>query len=136
MSDTYTAACECGAVQFRSERPPVVQFVCHCSDCREALGRPFAQTAFFEVDHVTISGDVVAMEFTVESGKWTSRERCPQCTSVIFDRAEGFPTLVGVMAERLAAPYAFEPACHVWTKSKASGVVIPDGMKCYEENFG
>jgi len=58
MSEPVKARCKCGAVQFDSSSPPLIQFVCHCKDCQIATGLPFAGIVFFKRKHVEISGDL------------------------------------------------------------------------------
>jgi hypothetical protein len=53
----------------------------------------------------------------------------------MFDRSDGFPALIGVMAARISVPFVFEPQCHAWTKSRQSYVTIPDDARQYAENF-
>ena len=135
MNNQLSASCQCGAVQFQSSTNPILQLVCHCNDCREATGSPFAKTVFFKSKHCESSGPLSVREFKAESGKRTTRESCASCGSVMFDRSEGFPSLVGVMAERINAPFVFEPVCHVWTRSKQPQIDIPDNVRQYPENI-
>ena len=135
MADGFQARCECGAVLFESPKPPLMQLVCHCTDCQDALSAAHANAAFFGIDGAVVTGDLAAREFTAASGNRTTREACARCGSVMFDRSEGFPTLIGVMAERLASPFEFEPSCHVWTRSKRPGISIPDSLPSYSENI-
>jgi len=130
-----TARCGCGAVRFTSEAGPVAQVVCHCTDCQEATGAACARIAFFKQKASRVTGDVTVRGFTAGSGKRTARESCTRCGTLMFDRSDGFPALVGVMAERLDAPFRFEPACHVWTRSKRPDVVISDGLPQHAENL-
>lgn len=135
MNSQITASCQCGAVQFQSAAHPIMQLFCHCKDCQESTGSPFAKTAFFKSRHCEISGSLSVREFKAESGNRTTRESCASCGSVMFDRSEGFPSLIGVMAERISAPFVFEPGCHVWTRSKQPHVEIPDNARPYPENI-
>lgn len=136
MTDEITATCECGEVCFTSNERPVVQLVCHCSDCRQATGRAFAEIVFFISEHVEISGSLSVDTFRADSGSETTRESCTVCGSLMFDRSQGFPTLVGVMAERMDEPFEFEAGAHVWTKSKRADVEIPKDALHFAGNFG
>ena len=135
MNSPIIANCSCGAVQFESERPPVLKLFCHCKDCQESTGAPFARTAFYKAKHSEIYGPLTVRAFKAQSGNRTTRESCANCGSLMFDRSQGFPALIGVMAERISVPFVFEPACHVWTKSKQSHVTIPDDARQYAENL-
>ena len=133
MSDTYSARCRCGGVQFTCSSPPVVQLVCHCTDCRDVARTPFSNFVFFRVRDAQVSGETVKREFSADSGSTTVRENCPQCGDMMFDRTSGFPKIIGVVAERLAPPFAFAPTHHVWTASKLPEVELPAGVQAYPQ---
>jgi hypothetical protein len=135
MNSPITANCRCAAVQFKSQRPPILQVFCHCKNCQESTGSPFVRIAFFEAKHSEVAGSLVGRAFKAESGNGTTRESCANCGSLMFDRSDGFPALIGVMAARISEPFVFEPACHVWTKSRQPYVTIPDDARQYAENF-
>ena len=134
MNSRVTASCRCGAVRFKSQNPPILQLFCHCKDCQESTGDPFAKTAFFKATQYAVSGFVTVRAFKVESGNRTTRESCTSCGSLMFDRSDGFPTLIGKVADRISAPFVSEPTCHVWTRTKQPGVTIPDNARQYTEN--
>ena len=135
MNTDTTASCTCGSVRFRSEARPVAQFFCHCADCRQATGGKFARVAFFRTGRSEISGRTTQAEFTARSGSRTTRESCAACGSLLFDRSEGFPMLIGVMAERIAAPFVFEPLCHVWAAGVDPSDLPDTELPRYDEGF-
>lgn len=135
MTSKITGFCRCGAVQFQSVSHPILQLFCHCKDCQESTGSPYAKIAFFKSKQSEISGRLSVCTFTAESGNKTSRESCANCGSLMFDKSEGFPSLVGIMAERIVAPFIFEPLCHVWTRSKQPQIEIPIDIRQYVENI-
>jgi hypothetical protein len=134
MNSQITANCRCGAVQFRSQSSPVLQLFCHCKNCQESAGSPFVRIAFFKAKQSEVCGPLAVRAFEAESGNRTTREWCANCGSLMFDRSEGFPALIGVVAKRISVPFVFEPTCHVWTKSKQSYVTIPGDARQYTEN--
>lgn len=131
MTQSWAAHCSCGALRVQLASPPVLQLVCHCTDCRAVAGTPFSQFVFFRARDAQVSGEVVRREFVADSGHATVRECCTQCGDMLVDRTAGFPKVIGVVAERLDAPFTFEPQHHVWTDSKLPGVEIPAGVKAY-----
>jgi hypothetical protein len=128
MNSPITAQCRCGAVRFTSQRPPILQRYCHCTNCQESTGRPFARTALFKAQHSAVSGPLA-----VRAYNRTTWESCADCGSLMFDRSAGFPALIGVVAERISAPFVFEPAGHDWTSSTQSNVTILDDARRYAE---
>lgn len=132
MTDTSTtAACRCGTIRVRCGSAPVLQLVCHCSDCRAAAGTPFTNFVFFRARDTEVTGTPRRVAFTAASGHATVRELCPACGEMVLDRTDGFPKVVGVVAERLAAPFIFTPQHHVWAASRLPGVALPTDLPVY-----
>ena len=128
-------SCKCGNVEIIIRGKPVVELCCHCEDCRASTGKPFTNLAFFKLEHLAIAGRVSAKEFVADSGNKTRRESCKSCGVMLFDKSDGFPTLVGLMVDNIDYPFEFTPSCHVWTSSKLPAVNIPTGIKCYEKGI-
>jgi len=129
------AKCSCGQVGFKSTANPIIQLCCHCSDCRDALGREYATIAFFKESSTEVFGYLEEKVYTAASGNRTVRVVCSGCGTVMFDKSEGFPKLIGVMAQQINAPFEAEPACHVWVKNKLPGVSISAEMKQYQQGI-
>jgi len=131
MTLTWTARCRCGGLSMNCSSPPVLQLVCHCTDCREVSGAAFSNFVFFRSRDAQLSGEAVRREFVADSGHATVRECCAGCGDMLVDRTAGFPKVVGVVAERLDPPFAFTPNHHVWTDSRLPQVEIPAGVTAY-----
>ena len=131
MSETWSARCGCGAFTAKMSSPPVLQLVCHCTDCRAVASTPFSNFVFFRARDTETSGEAAKREFVADSGHATVRECCAQCGDMLIDRTAGFPKVVGVVAERIEGPFTFTPMHHVWTESKLPEVEIPAGVKAY-----
>lgn len=133
--DVIRASCNCGIVTFESSENPIIQLCCHCSDCRAATNTPFSEIAFFKVKSAKVEGEISSMEFISHSKSNTKREYCSVCSTIMFDRSSGFPSLVGVFINRLQSPFSPHIDSHVWVKSKSVSVDIPLGVKVYEEGI-
>jgi len=131
LDTPFTATCSCGAFGFRSPVRPVLQLVCHCTDCRDAAGTPSTSLVFFKAESSEVSGATRTRHYTADTGNATTRDLCAACGEMLFDRTAGFPHLLGVVAERMQPPFAFEPRFHVWTQSKLPGVEVPAGVKAF-----
>ena len=131
MSQTWSARCRCGALRAQLASPPVLQLVCHCTDCRAVAGTPFSSFVFFRARDAAVTGEAVRREFVADSGHATVRECCAQCGDMVVDRTAGFPKVIGIVAERIEPPFAFVPNHHVWTDSKLPQVQIPPGAAAY-----
>lgn len=126
------ASCQCGQLKFEAESDPVLELVCHCRDCQDALQIDFANIAFFKMGESQVEGELAEKIYLAESGNETCRQYCVECDTVMFDRSEGFPNMLGVMVSQLQPPYVSRPTCHVFVRDKKIGVAIPDGVKQYE----
>ena len=126
----------CGAFRFESASPPILQLVCHCSQCREVSGRPFSNFSFFKVRDTQTSGAHRTVAFTAESGARTVREVCEACGDMLIDRTEGFPKVVGVVHEALDPALPFKPLHHVWADSRLADTVLPSDVTVYPKGAG
>ncbi len=131
----YLAQCLCGDIQFKSNTKPVIELSCHCNDCRNATGRDFSNLVFFTLADSHVKGETVAKNFIVESGNKTSRQACPTCGTIMFDRSEGFQSLIGVFATQLEKPFIFKPQCHVWVSSKLPSSHIDKSIMQYPQGI-
>lgn len=126
------ASCQCGQLKFEAESDPVLELICHCRDCQDALQQDFANIAFFKINETKVEGELAEKIYLADSGNETCRQYCVQCESIMFDRSEGFPNLLGVMVSQLRSPFVSRPACHVFVRDKKAGLEIPEGIKQYE----
>ena len=135
MATSVVATCTCGSFRFASENQPIVQLTCHCFQCRQVSKEPSSNFAFFKLAESTVEGKTVVHTFTADSGKKTVRETCATCGEMLLDRTEGFPQIIGVVADRIQPPYSFQSRCHVWVESKSPEVTVPEGVKAFSRNM-
>ena len=135
MHTPVLAQCTCGSFRFKSAREPILQLTCHCVQCRQVSNAPFTNFAFFKVAESELEGKTVVHSFTADSGTKTVRETCASCGEMLLDRTEGFPQIIGIVADRIQAPYEFQARCHVWVESKCADVTVPDGIKAFARNM-
>ena len=130
------AHCRCGAFRFESSSAPILQLVCHCTQCREVSGRPYSNFSFFKVRDTQTTGAHRTVAFTADSGSKTVREVCAACGDMLIDRTEGFPKVVGVVQEAINPALAFNPLHHVWADSRLAETVLPAGVAVYAQGAG
>jgi hypothetical protein len=136
MIDKVFASCNCGRVQFSSNKQPVLRVCCHCSDCRNTTHNDFSTIAFFKVKYVTVAGVLSRQNYVADSHNNTCREFCANCGTVMFDRSEGFPHLVGVFEETLDILFVGQVDCHVWLQSKVPHISISSDAIQYTRGMG
>ena len=135
MATPLVATCTCSSFRFKSESEPIFQLTCHCTQCRQVSKAPFTNSVFFKLAESEVQGKTVAHSFTADSGTKTLRETCATCGEMLLDRTEGFPQIIGIVAERIQPPFEFQARCHVWVESKSAGVAVPEGAKAFAHNM-
>src|SRR4029450_12076537 len=114
-----TGRCLCGAVTYSADAEPVVQAVCHCTDCQRQTGNPFSvitpvPSAAFNAEGTTLSSFSTVGE---DHGGETRRNFCSTCGSPIFSNAAVAPQLAFIKAGSLEAASWLEPGVEAWTSS-------------------
>jgi hypothetical protein len=114
-----TGRCLCGSVTYSADAAPVVQAVCHCTDCQRQTGNPFSvivgvPRAAFHVEGSTLASFATTGE---DHGGETHRSFCSACGSPVFSIAAVAPELAFIKAGSLDDASWLEPAAEVWTSS-------------------
>ena len=114
-----TGRCLCGGVTYSADAEPVVQAVCHCTDCQRQTGNPFSvivgvPRAAFNVEGSTLASFATTAE---DDGGETQRNFCSACGSPVFSIAAGAPEVAYIKAGSLDDASWLEPAVEVWTSS-------------------
>ena len=77
--------CRCGRTLLQLTSESIVQFYCHCDDCRAVSGGAFSPIALFPSDSVSVVGG--------ETFTWTyktlPRTRCSVCGTLLFGEPKG-----------------------------------------------
>jgi hypothetical protein len=115
----FSGRCLCGNVTYRATSAPVMQGVCHCTDCQRQTGTAYSMIVAVPRDALTIEGDTLASHTTIGEVHQTPTERkfCSACGSPIASFVEGMPELAFIKAGTLDDASWFEPAFEIWTRS-------------------
>lgn len=118
-AEPITGHCLCGSVRYSVDADPVVQAVCHCTDCQRQTGSPFSVVVGVPRAALTVEGSTLASFTTVgdDHGGETERSFCSACGSPVFSVAAVAPELVLLKAGTLDDGSWLEPALEVWTNS-------------------
>ena len=129
MNDTTTmsANCECGALSVNIEGPPVVQLICHCSDCQAVTGLPYFELAFFTPNACHADGDVHSITMQGGTGSDKTHYACAKCATPLYGIVSVLNGAVAVAANRISS-FNFEPQAHIWTSEKVDEILIPEGI--------
>ena len=114
-----TGRCLCGGVTYSADAEPVVQAVCHCTDCQRQTGSPFSvivgvPRAALKVEASTLASYATTGE---DHGGETERSFCSACGSPVFSIAAVMPELAFIKAGSLDDASWLEPGVEVWTSS-------------------
>jgi hypothetical protein len=118
-ADPISGHCLCGSIRYSTDADPVVQAVCHCTDCQRQTGSPFTVVVGVPRAALTLEGDTLASFTTIgeDHGGETERSFCSACGSPIFSVAAVAPELALLKAGTLDDGSWLEPALEVWTNS-------------------
>jgi hypothetical protein len=114
-----TGRCLCGAVTYSADAEPVVQAVCHCTDCQRQTGNPFSVIVAVPRATLNVEGSTLASFATTgeDHGGDTERNFCSACGSPVFSIAAVAPQLAFIKAGSLDDASWLEPAVEAWTRS-------------------
>lgn len=130
--------CACGAVRYRLTNSPMIVHACHCRDCQKISGGAFALNLWIERQYVEASGER-PVAFAVpagSSGKPHDVLRCGKCGTALrhkYHAAPGDPVLL--CAGSLDDPAQVAPDVHIFTRSKAPWLQLPQDARVYEAYY-
>lgn len=76
---SFEAKCPCGAATLKVSGEPVVQFFCHCKDCRLVFGAAYTLEAIYPARGVEVIGDTITLTL-----KTTPRVSCAKCGARLY----------------------------------------------------
>jgi hypothetical protein len=114
-----TGRCLCGAVSYSADADPVVQGVCHCSDCQHQTGSPFTVFVGVPRDAFEVEGETLASFATTgeDHGGETERNFCSACGAPVFSVSALAPEIALIKAGSLDDGSWLEPGLEWWMSS-------------------
>jgi hypothetical protein len=134
VKQEHQGACLCGGVQFSiaGELAPIQ--VCHCSQCRQAQGGPFATNIPVDASALTFSaGEALLNRFESSPGK--VRAFCSVCGSPVFSARDSLPGVLRIRAGLLQEPVHSHLEFHAYTASKCSWWPLQDEVPKHEQGY-
>ncbi|WP_420434150.1 GFA family protein [Hyphobacterium sp.] len=133
MTHIHTGACHCGAVKYALTGDPLFVHACHCRDCQIQTGGPFAVNALIERSRIKlISGEPIRTEQATDSGRPHDIYRCRDCLTALWSDYGRREVLAFVRAMTLDAPEHCPPDVHIFTRTKAPFIDLPEGSRAFE----
>ncbi len=132
--DVIQGGCQCGAVRYELIAAPRTAYACHCNECRRQSASAFGISIIIDRDGLRIlKGDTRVWTRPTDSGSTMDCHFCPTCGTRLWHFAKGDPDTISVKGGSLDAPPDFATLHHIWVSQKLPGVVLPDGVLCFDE---
>lgn len=131
-----TGNCLCGNVSFEADGDIAMMGNCHCTDCQQASGSPFATLVFMAEADVKISGETQRFEHKVDSGNTLSKDFCPNCGSQMFGGNPARPGVIGLRAGSINEKEHVKPQFNVYVSSKAPCTILDETIPAFEKMPG
>jgi hypothetical protein len=114
-----TGRCLCGAVTYSADAEPMVQAVCHCTDCQRQTGGPYSVIVGVPRAALDVQGDTLSSYATVgeDHGGETERSFCTNCGAPVFSIAAVMPEVAFLKAGSLDDASWVQPQVEAWTRS-------------------
>jgi hypothetical protein len=119
-----TGGCQCGAVRYRVEGPPVTARACWCRLCQKLGAGSGTVNVGFLTEGFVVEGVTSDYVCAADSGAILHRRFCPICGTPLFSAAESRPHMVFVRAGSLDDPEIAQPEVTIWTAKAPSWACI------------
>ena len=128
-----TGECQCDSIRYEFNGEPVQQVACHCTECQHQSGSAFKMTLVVNaVDFCINNGDVKLHRSTSTTGREKLGAFRPECGNRIYHQPKWRPGRISIKPGTLDHTSWLKPQVHLWTCSKQSWVILPDGAQVYE----
>ena len=127
--------CSCGAVRYRLTSEPLFTHCCPCLNCQRQTGSAFVINLLIEANRLELLvGDPQPVDVPRDDGSTQRIFRCPTCQVAVFSEY-GSPRVRFVRGGTLDDPAQVEPDVHIYTRSKAPWIRLPDSAPAFEEYY-
>ena len=131
-----TGQCLCGEVKFQADGEPSIMANCHCKDCQQASGSPYATLVFMEKADVKVTGKVATFDHSVASGNLLTKHFCPRCGSQMFASNSARPTSIGLRGGTINEQEHVNPQFNVYTSSKINSTPLNPDLPAFDKMPG
>lgn len=124
--------CYCGAVRYRYDGVLGPIALCHCSQCRQASGAPFAANSPITAAGFRLVSGADAITECVGAGD-KKRAFCRHCGSPLYSRRDARPETLRLRMGTVTSPVDPSPSHHIYAASCADWFPITDDLPRYAE---
>mgnify|MGYP005839503533 CR=1 FL=1 len=119
--------CQCGAVRYALNAPPLMAYACHCSECRRTTASAFGVACTVLQDTMEIvRGTLARYQWTVASGAHRYGEFCADCGSRIRNGDVPSRGIYSLRGGTLDDQRWAEPVAHIWLASAVGWFIPPE----------
>ena len=134
MTQKISGGCACGSIRYVCNGDPVAMLNCHCRDCQQSSGAPFASGIVVRVSDTVVSGSPGTYSVQGSSGGTTTRSFCTRCGTPLFTRGEVVPDLMSIRFASLDDQTGFKPMVDIWTSSAPAWVRLSEEIPHYPQS--
>lgn len=126
--------CLCGKTRFEIHAALEPVQICHCAQCRQAQGTPFATNIPVRLsDTRWLSGHEQLSHYESSPGK--RRYFCSTCGSPVYSSKDTLPGIIRLRAGLLREPVDTRLLAHFYVGSRANWWPINDRLPQFEEAY-
>lgn len=115
MKLPITGGCVCGAVRYECSAPPLMMLKCHCRDCQQVTGGPYAAAVILPFAAFKITQGALQHYSTPSlGGGHNQRGFCAVCGSRLTGAESPDKGFIGVLASSLDDPTLFQPQMDIF----------------------
>ncbi|MEL6352054.1 MAG: GFA family protein [Cyanobacteria bacterium J06627_28] len=134
MSVPFSGGCACGAIRYECSSEPLAMLNCHCQNCQQSSGAPFASGIVVSTQSIAVTGLPKAYSVRASSGALTTRSFCANCGSPLFTVGEARPDVTSIRFTTLDIKDDFRPALDIWTASATPWVCLDEGLPHFSQS--
>ncbi|MGY3572678.1 GFA family protein [Vibrio paucivorans] len=90
------ADCSCGQVSLVCRGEPTRSSVCHCFECQKRTGSVFGVQVRFNVEQVSVNGELASYTRIADTGNEVSYQFCPRCSTTMLLKLSAVPESIVV----------------------------------------
>src|SRR5487761_1333981 len=117
MNVPFSGGCVCGAIRYECSSEPRAMLNCHCRDCQQSSGAPFASGVVVPTPSITVTGSPKSYTVRASSGAATTRSFCSNCGSPLFTIGKSAPDFTSIRFTTFDDQSDFHPEVDIWTSS-------------------
>src|SRR3981081_3825563 len=105
ITTPFSGGCACGATRYESTGEPVMMLHCHCRDCHQFSGGPFASFVIVPTEAFKLfQGSLRFHASPSQMGGKTHRGFCPECGSPVQAKTDSTPHIVAIQNPGVEEP--------------------------------